>query len=161
MTPRKYSFLTTWKLRAPLTDVWNLLIDGEHWPEWWKGVEQVTTIRPGGPNRVGLTTDQVWKSALPYKLHMRIEIVKVDELTLIEVSSQGALQGVGIMRFSTSGDITQVQYTWDVETTEWWMNLLAPFLTGLFRWNHAYIMNAGARCLAQRLNAQLISTISS
>ena len=161
MTPHHYSFLTTWRLRTPLAPVWRTILDGTHWPEWWKGVEQVTTVRPGGANSVGLTTDQVWKSALPYRLRMRIEIVKVEELQLIEVTSDGALRGTGIMRFSEDGGVTEVRFTWDVSTTEWWMNLLAPLLTGIFRWNHAYIMNAGARCLATRLNVPLISTTSS
>ena len=106
--------------------------------------QSVTTIRPGGPTSVGLTTDQIWKSALPYRLRMRIEIVSVSELRRIEVTSDGALRGRGIMTFSAADGVTEIRYDWDVVTTEWWMNLLAPFLQGLFRWNHAYVMNAGA-----------------
>ena len=117
MTPRHYAFVTIWRIRAPLVDVWRTMLDGEHWPDWWTGVEQVKTIRPGGEDHLGGVSDQVWKSALPYRLRMRIEVVAVEKLRRIEVASDGELRGRGIMLFSAAEGITEVRYEWTVSTT--------------------------------------------
>jgi len=42
-----YSFLTTWCVAAPLERVWDVLSDPEGYPEWWKGVREVTVLEPG------------------------------------------------------------------------------------------------------------------
>jgi hypothetical protein len=44
------------------------------------------------------------------------------------------------------------------ETTEPWMNFLAPAARPLFGWNHAQIMDWGGECLSQKLGAELVST---
>ena len=157
MTDRHYSFVTHWRVRAPLTDVWRVIQDGSKWPDWWHGVEQVVTVKPGGPNNVGLVTNQIWKGALPYKLHMHITVVQVDVNRRIEITSAGELAGTGIMSFSAAGDVTEVVVNWDVATTSTWMNIVGPLLAPVFRWNHAWLMNQGAKGLARTLNCELLS----
>jgi len=153
-----FAFVTVWRLKTPLAPVWASVNDYEHWPAWWKGVEQVDIVRRGAADGVGTFAKEVWKSALPYRLRFDITVTKVIPMQVIEVSSDGALRGTGIMRFSTEGDETVVRFDWDVDTTEWWMNLIAPIAAPLFRWNHAVIMNWGAKCLAQHLNVELVQT---
>ena len=153
-----FEFVTFWQFKAPLKPVWDCVYDGEQWPKWWKGVERVDVIRQGGPDSVGQRTKQVWKSALPYRLRFEIEITKVEPMKVIQVASKGELSGIGIMSFSTEGDDVLVQFEWRVDTSTWWMNLMAPVMAPLFRWNHGVIMDWGAHCLADRLHVKLVKT---
>src|SRR3712207_7314080 len=56
--------------------------------------------------------------------HMRL--TRVEPLSLIEGEAVGELTGKGLWRFTQEGDVTRVQYDWNVVTTKPWMNLLAP-----------------------------------
>ncbi len=154
-----FEFVTLWRLKAPLAPVWACIYDHERWPSWWKGVEKVDVIRPGGPDSVGTLTRQVWKSALPYRLRFDIEITKVEPMRVMEVAAKGELQGIGIMSFAEEHEEVVVRFDWRVETTRPWMNLLAPLAGRLFRWNHGVIMDWGAECIAKRLGAKLVATV--
>ena len=148
-----FDFVTVWRLRAPLQEVWACIYDYEHWSTWWKGVEQVEVVKRGRPDTVGTVLNHVWKSVLPYKLRFRITITNVEPLRRIEVAADGELRGVGRMSFSTEGGEVTVRFDWNVDTTSSWMNVIAPVAAPLFRWNHSAIMRWGAECLARRINA--------
>ena len=114
-------------------------------------------VTPGGPDKVGMLTNQVWKSKLPYHLRFQIEITKVDPMRSIEVAADGQLRGTGLMSFDHDADTVTVRFDWKVETTEAWMNAL-PGARPVFGWNHAVIMDWGAESLAQKLGVELLST---
>ncbi len=153
-----FRFVTVWKIEAPLPPVWEAMFRFEDWPTWWKGVERVEVLQPGDANRIGFRSRQTWKSKLPYKLRFEGEIVRVSAMSLLEVHSQGELQGTGLMRFSNDGSSTTFQYDWEVSTSKSWMNLVAPVAKPLFSWNHDVIMDWGAEGLARKLGCKRVST---
>ena len=151
-----YSFVTVWKLKAPLKDVWNLILDSKSWPDWWKEVKSVNEIHPGDDFRVGNTSDLTWRSILPYTLHFRATVVKVIPMEYMEGLASGDLAGNGRWYFSHANGITQVRYEWDVSTTKAWMNLLTPLFRLLFKWNHDIVMRRGGEGMAKKLGTELI-----
>jgi len=48
-----YSFITTWKIKASLQDVWELIYNHENWPQWWKGVLKAETLNEGDEKNIG------------------------------------------------------------------------------------------------------------
>ena len=152
-----YRFVTTWKLRAPIDEVWAALADTERWPEWWSGVISVTPLKAGDPDGIGAASRYVWRSKLPYSLAFDVEVVRIEPPTLVEGRASGDLEGSGIWRLSEDGDTTTAEYTWAVRTTARWMNLLAPIARPIFAWNHDYVMARGAEGLARLLNAELVA----
>ena len=38
-----YAFVTRWSFRAPIDQVWTLISEPEHWPEWWPACSISTT----------------------------------------------------------------------------------------------------------------------
>ncbi len=40
---------------------------------------------------------------------------------------------------------TVARYDWNIRTTRWWMNLLAPLARGIFKSNHDIVMRSGAK----------------
>ena len=152
----EYRFVTIWKIDSTLENVWDELYHSENWPRWWKGVLSVDKLAPGDENGVGTVSRYTWQSRLPYKLTFEMRATRVEPMSLLEGVALGDLDGKGIWRFSTDGPVTIARYDWNVRTTKWWMNLLAPIAGPIFKWNHNVIMNWGAQGLAKRLNSNVV-----
>jgi hypothetical protein len=151
-----YSFLTTWILDAPRTDVWDAIYGVERWPEWWRGVRSVEKLEPGDADGVGALYRQEWRSVIPYPVRFEARITRIELPHLIEADAAGELAGTGRWRFF-EGRETAVTYEWNVRTTRAWMNAVAPFARPVFRWNHNVVMHQGGRGLADLLGARLLA----
>ncbi len=151
-----YEFVTIWRTKAPLDKVWNEIYYSERWPEWWRGVEEVTELVKGDDLGVGSVRRYTWKSTLPYRLTFETETVRVEPMSVIEGIARGELDGRGIWNISSDGEYTTARYDWQVDTTKAWMNLIAPLARPLFKWNHDIVMGWGAKGLAKRLGIAVI-----
>lgn len=151
-----YSFTTTWRLDAPIAPIWTAIVAVERWPQWWRGVEAVAQLRPGNGNGVGAVHRYTWKSKLPYRLIFAMETTCVEPYHRLEGRAEGELQGTGCWTFEAVGGVTTVCYAWKVQTTQTWMNLLAPLARPIFAWNHDVVMAWGGEGLAQLVGTQLL-----
>lgn len=151
----EFHFVTTWKIEAPLPQVFGAITQCLTWPAWWKGVEKVEELDPGNADGIGSLRRFIWKGMLPYRLNFLIRIVRAEPLKIIEGQASGDVEGVGCWHFSHDTPITTVRYEWHVRTTRLWMNLLLPVVKPLVRWNHDQLMKQGGEGLARLLNARL------
>ena len=152
-----YEFVTIWRFDAPIERVWEAIKQSENWSDWWKGVVNVVELNAGDADGVGKIIRSTWRSALPYTLEFDSEVVRIEELKLIEARAFGELEGVGLWTLTTENENqTSVRYDWKVKTTKAWMNYLAPIAKPFFRWNHDTIMNWGGNGLAKKLGCKLI-----
>jgi uncharacterized membrane protein len=156
MSVNEYSFVTVWKIEAPLKVVWDVICNTEDLPNWWKAVIGVKVIDRGDANGVNFLVEQTWKGILPYQLSLLSRTTAVDYLKSIEIVASGDLEGKGKWTFSENEGIVTVQYNWDVQTTQKAMSFLALIVKPLLAWNHDEIMRWGASGLANKLNARLI-----
>lgn len=153
-----YSFLSTWCVAAPIERVWEVLAAPERYPEWWKGVRDVTVLEPGeGGDGVGTLYRLRWRSALSYSLQFDSRVTRFERPHLFEGQASGELVGVGAWRLFDGPAGTAALYSWDVSTTRAWMNRLGPLARPGFVWNHGHVMRQGARCLATKLHAELVA----
>ena len=149
-----YSFVTEWRLDAPIDRVYDTIADAIGWPEWWKGVESVEEIRPPTDRTgVGRVLRYTFKGKLPYSLTFDMTVEEVDRPTTILGRARGELDGIGRWTLSQDGADTLVRYDWNIKTTRWWMNLFAPIASGAFKSNHDYIMRNGMTGICRRLGA--------
>ncbi len=151
----KYSFTTTWRVHAPAGQVWDAIAHPLEWPRWWKGVEAVEELEGGQPDGLGALHRYTWKSALPYRLAFDMRVTLVGQPERLEGVASGELEGRGVWTFTAEGDVTRLDYRWDIETTRPWMNALAPLLRPAFEWNHDWVMASGARGLGNLLNVKV------
>jgi uncharacterized protein YndB with AHSA1/START domain len=158
----EYSFLTTWLLESPREPVWEAIYDQASWPQWWRGVEEATEMRPGeaGPGRdgVGTVARMVWKSLLPYRVEFEVTTTRVERPHLLEADAVGELAGVGRWRLYEHDGATAVLYEWNVATTKAWMNLLAPVARPIFEWNHDWVMARGGEGISDLLGCRLLAS---
>jgi Polyketide cyclase / dehydrase and lipid transport len=151
----QYHFVTHWHVDAPIDDVWETISHSERWPSWWKGVEKVVELEAGNKDGIGNLRHYVWKSLLPYRLGFDVRTTRIERPHVLAGDASGELAGTGRwdIRESPAGG-TDLTYYWDVRTTRAWMNALAPLARPIFRWNHNYVMNSGARGLAKLLEGR-------
>ena len=146
-----YSFVTTWRFRAPIEWVRDAIRDYQGWPSWWRTVVAARQVARGDAQGLGETVEFVFRTRLPYQVRFRMTTTHVRPPTELDGQAVGELDGTGRWRLRQDGDTTLVQYYWDVRTTRWWMNLLAPVARPLFAWNHDQVMESGRRGLARLL----------
>jgi hypothetical protein len=142
-----YSFVTIWRLEAPIDRVHDAIADSLRWPEWWTTVKAVEEIAPGDPaTGIGNIRRYTFKGSLPYSLVFDLEVTKVERPGTLAGRASGELAGTGVWTLTEDpGGVTIARYDWNVQTTRWWMNLLAPLARPLFKANHDLVMNAGAK----------------
>lgn len=151
-----YKFVTVWRIEAPIDAVWEAIYHSERWPTWWGSVRRVEEISPGDEDGTGNVRRYVWKSRLPYTLIFELRVTRVQRPETLEGVSSGELAGRGTWNLSTDGTVTTIRNTWEVQTTQAWMNVLAPLARLPFAWNHAYSMRQGGEGLARLLGARLV-----
>jgi hypothetical protein len=151
-----YNFITYWKVNAPVENAWEVIRDVRKWHEWWHGVLKVYELNKGYGEDHGARFAHTWQSFLPYKLKFETEITQVLLYKSIEANVTGELEGTGRWEFRDEGNgHTTVVYYWHVRTTMAWMNITAPLLSGVFRWNHDTVMRWGSKGLAKKLNCDV------
>ncbi len=153
----QYSFVTKWQIKAPVEKVWDAIYHSLDWPNWWKGVLNVVELEHGKENGIDGVRAYTWKSQLPYKLTFNMRLTENKPYENLAGIAFGELEGNGTWYFEQKNDITFVEYHWNVITNKSWMNYLSFLLKPAFDYNHNVVMRWGAKGLAKKLNAELIS----
>jgi hypothetical protein len=151
----EYHFVSTWQIQAPIERVWEEIYHAERWPSWWKYVVGVDELEPGAVGGVGKRQHLLFRTRLPYTLGFDVRVTRVQPPSELEAEATGELAGTGRWTLTSADGGTLVRYTWDVRTTRWWMNLLAPVARPVFNWNHDQLMREGGQSLARRLGTDL------
>jgi uncharacterized protein YndB with AHSA1/START domain len=152
----EYHFVSRWQIRAPIERVWDEIYHAERWPGWWKYVVSVEELEPGAADGVGARYRLLFRTALPYTLGFDVRLSSVQPPRKLEAESTGELDGTGRWTLTPTEDGTLVRYDWDIRTTSWWMNLLAPVARPAFQWNHDVLMREGGESLARHLGTDLV-----
>lgn len=152
----QYFFKTVWKVNAPVAQVWEVIKDAANWPQWWRGVLSVREIEKGNTDGIGVVSQHIWKSRLPYKLMFTTVSTLIDTFHTMEGIAYGELIGTGRWEFSEENGWTTVTYFWNVKTTVPWMNFFAPFLGFIFKWNHDVVMHWGGTGIGKKLNCKVV-----
>jgi len=155
--PDRYFFVTRWQIKAPVEVVWEAIYNSLEWPRWWKGVKAAKLIDEGDAQGINGIREYTWKSVLPYKLKFTSKLLEREDMKRLHGIAYGELKGEGTWHFYESDGITYVQYDWKVCTTKKWMNRLSFLLKPLFKYNHDVVMKWGAKGLAKKLGAELVS----
>jgi carbon monoxide dehydrogenase subunit G len=128
---RGYAFSGSWTVDAPQWRVHEVLVDLEHYPEWWPQVRAVASL---GENRARV----LCRSALPYTLDLVLHAVRRDAARL-EVRITGDLEGMAGWRLTDLGRRTRLDFVQEV-TVGGWLAAVSPVVRPLLRWNHARMM---------------------
>lgn len=139
MGQRRFTFAETWRVDAPPSAVHGVLLDLEHYPDWWPQVVAVAKVDDDHA-RV------LCRSTLPYTLDLWLTATH-REPTRLETRLDGDLTGWVRWRLApdTDGRGTRLDFEQQVVTTARFLGLAAYVVQPLLRWNHHRMM---AGCLA-------------
>jgi hypothetical protein len=142
-----YSFITRWRFQAPAEQVWEALNTPARYAEWWPSIVHYRHLNPG-VHGVGARAERAVRGRLPYTLRYTTTVTHFDPPRELAYDAVGDLTGRGRFVVRRKGDRTEVVFYWDVCTSGFWLNLLAPLLKWLFAWNHNRVMAEGECGLA-------------
>jgi hypothetical protein len=147
----EYHFLSTWRFSAPIESVWQAIFAYEAYPSWWPAIAETAKLKDGGTDHIGESFRISFRTPLHYRLSFDVTTMHIRAPYELDGQAVGELTGTGRWRLQDDSQGTVVQYFWDVHTTLWWMNLLAPIARPAFVWNHNQVMENGRRGLARLL----------
>ena len=151
VTSQQFNLVTEWCVKAPLQRVWDQLVAPDDWPQWWRAVKRVETLREGDANGLGAQRRLTWRTALPYELSFDMQVTRIEPMSVIEGRVTGELEGIGRWTLRTDGPETLVRYDWQVNLGKPWMRALAPVLKLVFAWKHGCVLGWGYEGLCRRL----------
>ena len=141
--------------------MWDAIRDYPAWPSWWPAIITARQVAAGGADGAGERVAFVFRTRLPYRVRFVMTTTHATSPAQLDGVAHGELEGTGRWRLRADGDETVVEYTWNVRTTRWWMNLLAPIARPLFEWNHGQVMESGrtglTRLLAHRAEQERLT----
>jgi mannose-6-phosphate isomerase-like protein (cupin superfamily)/uncharacterized protein YndB with AHSA1/START domain len=136
-TSREYLFVDEWDVAAPREAVFDALADARTYPEWWKPV--YLDVEADGDPELGKESRQHFKGRLPYHLHTRSRISRLEPGHVVAGEVDGDLRGTGVWTLSDlPGGGTHVRFDWRVYADKPLLRALTPVLRPAFRWNHAW-----------------------
>ena len=138
-----YSFRRSWTVPFPIGRVHALLVDLERYPEWWPQVRAVAKL--GEDDAL-----VVCRSVLPYSLDLVLHAER-RELTHLETSLTGDLEGVVRWYLTDLGPRTRMDFEQDVQVTGRILRVASRAARPVMVWNHERMMRG---CLTG-LNARL------
>jgi uncharacterized protein YndB with AHSA1/START domain len=137
LASRDYGFVDEWDVAAPREAVFDAIADARSYPEWWKPV--YIDVEADGEPALGNESRQHFKGRLPYHLHTRSRIVRLEPPHVIEGDVDGDLRGRGRWTLTDlPGGGTHVRFDWQVAADRTLLRVLTPVLRPLLRWNHAW-----------------------
>ena len=140
-----FSFHSEWVLAARADDVREVLVDLEHYPEWWPQVLAVAKIDDD-------TARVLCRSRLPYTLDLVLS-AREREATRLRVDLDGDLVGWSTFDLTPTAEGTRVGYRQQVSVANPWLSRLARLGGPVLRWNHAQMMAGCREGLARRAQA--------
>jgi len=141
----EFSFQHEWQVNAPADRVAEVLLDLEHYPEWWPQVLAVAKIDDD-------TARVLCRSRLPYTLDLVLS-ARERGTTHLQVDLDGDLVGWSTFDLTPTAGGTQVGYRQEVSLTSPWLARVARLAEPVLRWNHTQMMAGCREGLARRAQA--------
>jgi uncharacterized protein YndB with AHSA1/START domain/mannose-6-phosphate isomerase-like protein (cupin superfamily) len=136
LTSREYRFVDEWDVAASPEAVFHAISEARTYPQWWKPV--YIDVEASGEPAVGKESRQHFKGRLPYHLHTRSRITRLEPPHVIEADVDGDLRGHGTWTLTEIPEGTHVRFDWQVFADKPLLRVLTPILRPAFRWNHAW-----------------------
>jgi len=139
-----YAFAGCWHVAAPPTAVHDVLVDLEHYPDWWP---QVVAVASMGPDDARV----LCRSALPYTLDLVLHAVNRSP-SLLEVAVSGDLDGTVRFGLTEAAGGTRLDLAQEVRVGRL-LGLASHVARPVLRWNHHRMMEGCVGGLRARTQA--------
>jgi hypothetical protein len=141
----EYLFTDSWHTSAAREQVHEVLLDLEHYVDWWP---QVRAVASAGPDDAIV----VCRSRLPYdlELHLHAESRRPE---LLRVGIDGPIRGFAQWRLTPAGSGTRLDFEQRGHAVAPLFRAASYVAKPLLRANHAWMMRGARQGLAERVRA--------
>lgn len=146
MSAAEYSFSHVSEVGSDLDRVREVLLDLEHYVDWWPQVRAVASLGPDD----GLV---VCRSVLPYDLELHLHAVN-REGDVLRVDIDGPISGYAQWTLSRTHNGTRLDFEQRVRAVDRMFVLASYLVKPLLAWNHHQMMRGAEEGLAAYLTEQ-------
>lgn len=153
MAANEYHFITQWRVRGTVEEVFPILFNALEYPRWWPEVYlAVEELAPPGPAGLEATARLRTRGKLPYELHWTARVIESHPPHGFSIAATGDLLGRGRWILEQIGGEVAVAFCWRVEAKKPLLRSFSWLLKPLFSWNHAWAMRRGEEALRRELS---------
>ncbi len=152
MASNDYHFITHWRVRGTVDEVYGMLINAPDLVRWWPSVYlDVQELAPGDAEAVGRVVSLYTKGWLPYTLRWQFRIVAAQRPQGFTLEAWGDFIGRGIWYLGQDGDWVDITYDWRIRADKPLLRTLSFLFKPVFAANHRWAMARGERSLRLEL----------
>lgn len=152
MSINQYHFTTYWEVKAPIETVFKIIENGADLPRWWPQVYlSAKAEKKGRVDRIGDKIHFHTKGWLPYTLTWTAEVISFHFPNHMEIKATGDFVGRGVWTLTQTGDITKVQFDWQILAEKPLLRYFSFIAKPIFSWNHHWAMARGFESLQAEL----------
>lgn len=126
--------------------LWSALADTSRYPDWFPWLEAYDA----GPLRAGTTARFVVRPPLPYRLVVSVDVLRVEDGSVVEGTVGGDLSGPARLEVSPDGEGSAARLAWEVELTRPSLRRLERVARPAMVWGHDTVVAVGLRRFRQR-----------
>jgi hypothetical protein len=157
MKKLQYHFLTRWRFEVPAERVWSLIYDAEAISRRWPGIRHFNIINIKDGLKPGCRIQTTVRS-FPGNLDFILEVTNIEPGRRLSLACHGDLEGVGQWLVQDLPDGVWSEFSWDVATTEWFMNLLGLVLRPLLQRSNNKTMARGYTVISEWLKQPTVES---
>jgi hypothetical protein len=144
VTVADYNLTTRWELEAAPREVYDLIVDGAAYPQWWPSVFlEARVLEPGDERGVGRLVEVRTAAFLLFTLRWRYRVTSVRPAETMAVETTGDLEGLGLWSFEASDTHCVARFNWRGRVTRSPFRQLPTFLRPIFHACHRWAMERG------------------
>jgi hypothetical protein len=148
MAANNYHFITTWRVRGAIEEVFAIISDGPGLVRWWPSVYlDVKQLAAGEESGVGKVVSLFTKGWLPYTLRWQFRVTEVNTPHGFTLEAWGDFIGRGIWTLTQDGEWANVTYDWKVEAEKPLLKYFSFIMKPIFSANHHWAMAKGEESL--------------
>jgi uncharacterized protein YndB with AHSA1/START domain len=154
-----YAFLTHWRFKATVDQVYDLISEPLEYPRWWPSVYlEITELDPGDATGIGQRLRLHTRGWLPYTILWESVATEIERPRRLAIRALGDFDGAGIWTLTQDGEFTDVLFDWRLTAEKPLLRRLSFVLKPVFSANHRWAMARGEQSLNLELARQRATT---
>ncbi len=121
-------------------EVWDAIERGDQFERWWSWLEEFRL--DGGELKEGAVLHGAVVPPLPYRMRVRVELVRCEKPALIDATVHGDLKGEARLRLRPEGAGSLVEVAWTMEMMQRPMRMASRVAHPLLEWGHDRVVEA-------------------
>jgi hypothetical protein len=152
MIGNDYHFITQWRMRGRVEDVYRVLGNVTDLVRWWPSVYlEVKELAPGDQNGIGKFVSLHTRGWLPYTLRWTYRVTGMIFPAGFSFDASGDFVGRGVWTFEQDGDWVDITFDWKIRADKPLLRYLSFLFKPIFAANHRWAMAQGEKSLRAEL----------